>query len=455
MVDYKSFEEVTAKRKPLFANKDLNIEKGNLSVVEVRPFNWNTYTPKTPAAVKWAEGMQKTDEFVLMNITNAKGTFPFMLWKSELKAILEDNENCFTKAKSQEDAIIPLQGAEFEMKKGILFCYSPIGSNIPYEIDIEVDIESMDKKILFIDNTHTTLIDELTLAGFQCDYFPTYTTEDYERIIPDYFGIIIRSKILMDKQMIDKAKNLKFIGRVGSGMESIDIKYAENKGIACLNSPEGNRDAVGEHALSMLLCLFNKLKFADLQMREGIRDREGNRGVEIKGKTIGIIGYGNMGSAFAQRLKGFEANVIAYDKYKKGFGNKHVTEVSLEDIFANTDILSFHIPLTDETNYMFDEAFIHKFKKDFYLINTARGAVVKTDALVDALKIGKVKGACLDVIEYEKFSFEEMKTNQAAYQYLLNAENVLLSPHVAGWTVESKYKLAKVLADKIKDRFCK
>ncbi len=315
----------------------------------------------------------------------------------------------------------------------------------------------MERKILFIDNTHSALAEELTLAGFQCDYFPNYTLENYEKIIFDYFGVVIRSKILMDKQMIDKASNLKFIGRVGAGMESIDVEYAESKGIVCLNSPEGNRDAVGEHALGMLLCLFNKLTFADLQMRKGIRDREGNRGIEIKGKTIGIIGYGNMGSAFSQRLKGFEANVIAYDKYKKGFGNECIREVSLKDIFKNADIVSLHVPLTDETNYMFDETFIQQFKKDFYLINTARGAVVKTDALVDALKSGKVKGACLDVIEYEKFSFEEMKINQLplAYQYLINADNVLLSPHVAGWTVESKYKLAKVLADKIKDRFCK
>lgn len=315
----------------------------------------------------------------------------------------------------------------------------------------------MDKKILFIDDAHTTLIDELRLAGFQCDYFPDYSLTDYEKIIPDYFGIIIRSKILMDQKMIDKAKNLAFIGRVGAGMESIDVEYAASKGIACLNSPEGNRDAVGEHALGMLLCLFNKLKFADLQIREGIRDREGNRGIEIKGKTIGIIGYGNMGSAFAQRLKGFEANVIVYDKYKKDFSNECVTEVSLSGIFAHADIVSFHVPLTEETNYMFDEAFIQKFKKDFYLINTSRGGVVKTDALVDALKRGKVKGACLDVIEYEKFSFEEMKISELppAYRYLIKSDNVLLSPHVAGWTVESKYKLAKVLADKIIERFCK
>lgn len=314
----------------------------------------------------------------------------------------------------------------------------------------------MKRKILFIDNTHPSLIDKLKLAGFQCDYFPDYTLPDYEKIISSYFGVIIRSKIQMNKEMLDKAVKLKFIGRVGAGMESIDVKYAKSKNILCLNSPEGNRDAVGEHALGMLLCLFNKLKFADLQMRKGIRDREGNRGIEIKGKTIGIIGYGNMGSAFAQRLKGFEANVIAYDKYKSGFGNEYVTEVSLEDIFADADILSFHVPLTDETNYMLDEAFINCFKKNFYLINTARGQVVKTDDLVKSLKSGKIKGSCLDVLEYEKFSFEEIATDQLpmAYQYLISADNVLLSPHVAGWTEESKYKLAEVLAEKIIGKFC-
>lgn len=309
----------------------------------------------------------------------------------------------------------------------------------------------MIKKILFIDTTHPVLKDELTLNGFKCDYFPDYKREDFLNIIHQYQGVIIRSKILMDKEIIDKATNLRFIGRVGAGMESIDLDYAAIKGIACLNSPEGNRDAVGEHALGMLLCLFNNFKQADLQMRQCIRDREANRGIEIKGKTIGIIGYGNMGSAFAQRLRGFECKVIAYDKYKSGFGNEFVKEVTLNEIFKEADVLSFHVPLTGETNYMFDETFIKNFNKDFYLINTARGQVVKTDSLVEALKTGKIKGACLDVIEYEKFSFEEMNANQLpdAYQYLIKAENVLLSPHVAGWTVESKYKLAKVLAEKI------
>ncbi len=311
----------------------------------------------------------------------------------------------------------------------------------------------MKGKILFVDSAHEILIDELTASGYQCDYFPAYKRVDYESIIHDYIGVIIRSGIELDQTMIDKAINLKFIGRVGAGMESIDVDYAKSKGIVCLNSPEGNRDALAEHAMGMLLCLFNNIKRADTDVRKGIWEREKNRGIEIKGKTIGIIGYGNMGGAFAQRLKGFGANVIAYDKYKNDFSDEYVKEVPLENLFNETDILSFHVPLTEETKYLFNDAFISKFKHDIYVINTARGKVVNTDSLVKALRSGKVKGACLDVLEYEKFSFEEIDSNQlpVSYQYLINADNVILTPHIAGWTVESKYKLAKVLLDKIKE----
>ena len=311
----------------------------------------------------------------------------------------------------------------------------------------------MKGKILFVDNAHEILIDELNASGYQCDYFPAFKRVDYEKIIHDYIGVIIRSGIELDKAIIDKAVNLKFIARVGAGMESIDVEYAESKGIACLNSPEGNRDALAEHAMGMILCLFNNIKRADTDVRKGIWEREKNRGLEIKGKTVGIIGYGNMGGAFAQRLKGFGANVIAYDKYKKDFSDEFVKEVTLETIFNETDILSFHLPLTDETKYMFNDDFISKFKHDIYLINTSRGKVINTDSLVKALNKGKVKGACLDVLEYEKFSFEEIDSNllPESYQYLINADNVILTPHIAGWTIESKYKLAKVLLDKIKE----
>ena len=306
-------------------------------------------------------------------------------------------------------------------------------------------------KVLFIDSTQDILRERLETAGFSCDYLPHLPVEELISRIDRYVGIIIRSRIKLDKTLLDKASNLKFIGRVGAGMENIDVAYAEKKGIKCYNSPEGNRDAVGEHALGMLLALFNKLCLANYEVRKGKWHREANRGLEIKGKTIGIIGFGNMGSAFAQRLKGFEANVIAYDKYKSGFGNEFVKEVSLNEIFNQTDVLSLHIPLTAETLFMLDDKFINKFKKPFYLINTARGKVVKTSDLVKALKNGKISGAALDVLEYEQSSFENIKQSKSNpdFEFLCNSEQVLLSPHIAGWTVESNIKLATFLTDKI------
>ncbi|MCD6113429.1 MAG: hypothetical protein J7J86_09235 [Bacteroidales bacterium] len=311
------------------------------------------------------------------------------------------------------------------------------------------------KKVLFIDSTHKVLRDELIELGFQTDYFPDYSKKEYENIIEDYFGIIVRSKIKIDKNFIDKGKKLKFIARVGAGLENIDVKYAESKGIKCFNSPEGNRDSVGEHALGMLLSLLNNLNRADKEVRQGIWRRRENWGVEIKGKTVGIIGYGNMGGAFAQRLQGFQANVIAYDKYKFNYSDKYVCEKSLQEVFEQTDILSIHVPLTDETLYMINDEFINKFKKNIYIINTARGKVLKTDDLVKNIKSGKVLGAALDVLEYEKLSFENINKQDLPYsfQYLANSEKVVLSPHIAGWTYESNYKLSKFIVDKIKAYF--
>ncbi|MFP4023807.1 MAG: NAD(P)-dependent oxidoreductase [Thiohalospira sp.] len=307
-------------------------------------------------------------------------------------------------------------------------------------------------KVLFVDSTHPILHEKLSNAGFYCDYKPEISEEEIVKKISEYSGLIIRSKIKIDKTIIDKAPNLKFIGRVGAGLENIDTKYAESKGIKCFNSPEGNRDAVGEHALGMLLCLLNNMLKADGEIRNGQWIREGNRGIEIKGKTVGIIGFGNMGSAFAQRLKGFEANVIAYDKYKFNYSNDFVTEKTLNDIFNETDILSLHVPLTDETHFMVDDKFIHHFKKNIYIINTARGKVIKTDDLVKNLQSGKVKGAALDVLEYERTSFESLHSDEklpAAYNYLINSNHVVLTPHIAGWTHESNIKLSEFLADKI------
>lgn len=310
-----------------------------------------------------------------------------------------------------------------------------------------------EKKILFIDQTHPCLQKELEEMGFVCDYFPEKIKEDIEKIIHQYTGVIIRSRIMLDQKILEKATKLRFIGRVGAGMESIDMEYASSKNIVCLNSPEGNRDALAEHTLGMLLMLMNKLNIADKQIRMGIRLREENRGIEIKGKTIGIIGYGNMGGAFAQRLKGFQANVVAYDKYKFNYSDGFIKETNWDEILETADILSFHVPLTTETNYIFNQSLINKFKKNIFVINTSRGKVVNTKDLVEGLKNGKILGAALDVLEYEDTSFEKLDESMLpeAYQYLLHAENVVMTPHIAGWTIESKYKLAKVLAEKIRE----
>lgn len=306
-------------------------------------------------------------------------------------------------------------------------------------------------KILFIDSNHKSLHETLEKAGHFCDLNYNWTKDEIVNNIHLYEGIVIRSKIKITKEIIDKAVKLKFIARAGAGMENIDVEYAESKGIKCLHAPEGNRDAVAEHTLGMLLSLFNNLCRGNKEVREGKWIREGNRGIELFGKTIGIIGYGNMGSAFTERLKGFGVNVLVYDKYKKNFGNNSITECSLEHIFEHADILSLHTPLTDETLYMINDAFISSFKKNIYIINTARGKCLNTNDLVKNIKSGKVLGACLDVLEYEMTSFEtiDTKTLPEAFQYLAKSEKVMLSPHVAGWTQESHEKIAKVLAEKI------
>lgn len=311
--------------------------------------------------------------------------------------------------------------------------------------------------ILFVDSTHPSLYQELEKLGYRCDLKFNLTKEEIENCIGNYDGIVIRSKIKLTKEIIDLALKLKFIARVGAGMENIDVAYAEAKGIKCLHAPEGNRDAVGEHALAMLLNLFNNICKANAEVSNGVWLREPNRGIELSGKTVGIIGCGNMGSAFAQCLKGFNCKVIAYDKYKKNYSNEFVVESTLETLFNEADILSIHVPLTDETNYFIDNTFIQKFKKDIYIINTARGKVLKTDDLVENLKSGKVKGACLDVLEYEELSFEKISESinnkNPTFNYLSTAPNVILTPHIAGWTYESNQKMAAILVEKINALF--
>ncbi len=306
-------------------------------------------------------------------------------------------------------------------------------------------------KILFIDSNHPVLHETLMNAGHTCDLNYHWTKEEMSDKIHLYDGVVIRSRIKLTKELIDKALRLKFIARAGAGMENIDVAYAESKGIACLHAPEGNKDAVAEHALGMLLSLFNNLCRANKEVREGKWIREGNRGVELMGKTVGIIGYGNMGSAFAERLRGFGVTVLVYDKYKKGFGNEFIIESSLQDLFEKTDVLSLHTPLTDETHYLLNDAFIQSFKKKIYIINTARGKCLNTADLVKNLHSGKVLGACIDVLEYEAVSFENIDaaSTPEAFKQLIECENVLLSSHIAGWTHESNEKIAKVLAGKI------
>ncbi|HLV24188.1 MAG TPA: 2-hydroxyacid dehydrogenase [Moheibacter sp.] len=307
-------------------------------------------------------------------------------------------------------------------------------------------------KVLAIDSNHDLLNQGLINAGFQVDEDYRSSKEEILKIISNYEGIIIRSRFPIDRNFLEAATNLKFIGRVGAGLENIDEKFAQEKNIVLFNAPEGNRDSVGEHAIAMLLMLMHRLKIADNEVRNGIWLREENRGDELMGKTVGIIGYGNMGKSFAQRLKGFGVQVICYD-IKENLGDENAQQVSFDEFFQLADVVSLHTPQTPETNQMVNSEFINSFQKSFYLINTARGKSVVTKDLVAALKSGKVKGACLDVHEYEKSSFENLDLNELPedFRYLLNSQKVILAPHIAGWTIQSKEKLAKVILDKILD----
>ena len=303
-------------------------------------------------------------------------------------------------------------------------------------------------KILLLDKNHPLITEQLSEKGFVLEKDFSSSYEQVLEKIHLYEGIIIRSRIPLDAHFLEKAKNLKLIARVGAGMENIDIAKAQELGIKLINSPEGNKDAVAEHVIGTLLVLMNRLFISSNEVKKGIWLREENRGEEILGKTFGIIGYGNMGKAVAKRLSGFGCKTIFYD-IKPNLSDEFATQVSLEELQENADILSLHIPLTEDTLYMIDEEFISKMKKNFYFINTARGKNLKTSALVNALKSGKIKGACLDVLEYEKTSFENLETRNEDLEYLLNSEKAIITPHIAGWTHESKIKLAQVIVDKI------
>jgi D-3-phosphoglycerate dehydrogenase len=302
------------------------------------------------------------------------------------------------------------------------------------------------KNLLIVDDLHPAFMQQAEALGYTCNYQPDIKPEAVYEILNNYTGLAIRSKFQVSKEIIDLAPNLRFICRAGAGMDNIDENYARAKGITLINAPEGNMDAVGEHAIGMLLSLMNNLTRGDAEVRDGKWLREVNRGYELKGKTVGIIGYGFMGSSFAKKLSGFEVNVIAYDKYKSGFSDRFAREVSMEEIVKHSDVLSLHIPLTAETNGMVNDEYLFHFKKPIFFINAARGKVVKTSAVLNAIKQGKILGAGLDVLEVE--SFPEL-AQQTWFDELRQSGKIILSPHVAGWTFDSYRKISEVMAAKL------
>lgn len=303
--------------------------------------------------------------------------------------------------------------------------------------------------IAFLDTVHPLIAEKFSEKGWQCDFLFDKNREELKSVIQNYQGIILRSRIRMDEDFLQHATSLKFIGRPGAGLENIDLKFCEKKNVNVYRSPEGNMDAVGEHAIGMLLMLLNNLKRADSEVRQGIWKREENRGHELKGKTVAIVGYGFMGSTFAKKLIGFDVNLIAYDKYKTNFSDDFVKEASLKEVFEKADVVSLHTPQSEETLGMINTDFINKLKKPFYFINTARGKSVVTKDLLSAIDSGKVLGACLDVLEYETSSFEAFSLQSEELKQLFANEKVLFSPHIAGWTHEAELKMAQFLTQKI------
>lgn len=300
--------------------------------------------------------------------------------------------------------------------------------------------------ILIVDDLHPILLEKFDQAKLTYEYQPDITREQAEKIIYNYAGLIIRSKFQVDKQFIDQAPNLKLIGRAGAGMDNIDEQYAKEKGIDLVSANEGNRDAVGEHMIGMLLSLLNKLNVADREVKNGYWNREQNRGHELKGKTVALIGYGNNGQAMAKKLAGFEVQVIAYDKYKTGFSDQYAKEVSMEEVVKLAEIISFHIPLTRETKGMVDAEYLLHFRKPIFFLMGARGGIVDIPAVLNSMDQGKILGAAFDVLPVENFP---MLAQQSWFEELKRRDNIILSPHVAGWTFDSYFKLSAILADKI------
>jgi D-3-phosphoglycerate dehydrogenase / 2-oxoglutarate reductase len=306
----------------------------------------------------------------------------------------------------------------------------------------------MYSKILIVDDLHPIFKEQAADMGYYCDDRPDISREQALTLIAEYEGLAIRTKFLVDREVIDAGTRLKFIARAGAGMDNVDEEYARSKGIACINAPEGNRDAVAEHAIGMLLSLMVNLRKGDTEIRNGIWDREGNRGWELRGKTVALIGYGNTGRAMARKLSGFDVDVIAFDKYKTGYSDAYVKEMSMEQVVKNADVISFHIPLTRETRQLVDEEYLYHFKKPVFLINTSRGEIANTEAILKGIASGRILGAGLDVLESEKFP---ALSEKPWFNELIRSDRVILSPHVAGWTFDSYRKISGVLAEKLKN----
>jgi D-3-phosphoglycerate dehydrogenase len=304
-------------------------------------------------------------------------------------------------------------------------------------------------RILFADSAHPSLKQKLQVHGFQCDE-PDLARDAIKSILHQYDAVVIRSRFKFDREMLDAAAgSVRCIARVGAGMENIDVTYAESLGIKCLSAPEGNRDAVAEHALAMLLALMNNLCRADREVRQGLWIREGNRGYELNGKTVGIIGLGNNGAAFARVLAGFNCRVLAHDPYIEPLANHPAQLVKMETLFSECDVVSLHIPLNEETLYLANADWFNRFAKPIWFVNTARGKCLRTAELIQAIESGKVLGAALDVLEFESVSFENADTAPAEFQWLSKSDKVVLSPHIAGWTHESNVKMASILSERI------